>query len=227
MQPGVSVDAGPAGVLCCPMPEITSQPDPPVWDVDADWWGPTWDVVTAVGVAEPAPPGEPGDHAATVAAGQAVPVPVPPHVAAADPSWGRTLAATISLWIARRRSGPRPARGPGVAVVPGGSSSPRSWPSFASRRGWLGFGRVGGARAAAVGRDARRRAGGRRGRRGRPGRGPRPRLLGTLGAAGREAVAGSRPLRAGHLAGLAVGRPADPQTGLADDPGHRGARPRS
>jgi sortase (surface protein transpeptidase) len=100
------------------MPAITSQPDPPVWDVDADWWGPTWDVVTAVGVAEPAPPGKPGDVAATVAAGQAVPVPVPPHVAAMDPSWGRILAATISLWVSRRRSGPHPARGPRVARRP-------------------------------------------------------------------------------------------------------------
>ena len=118
MQPGVSLDAGPAGVLCCPMPAITSQPDPPVWDVDADWWGPTWNVVTAVGLADPAPSGKPGDVAATVAAGQAVPVPVPPHVAATDPSWGRILAATISLWVSRRRPGPRLARRPGVAGWP-------------------------------------------------------------------------------------------------------------
>ena len=123
MQPGVSLDAGPAGVLCCPMAAITSQPDPPVWDVDADWWGPTWNLVTAVGLAEAAPSGKPGDVAATVAAGQAVPV--PPHVAATDPSWGRILAATISLWVSRRRSGPRLARRPSRPRVAGSASRPR------------------------------------------------------------------------------------------------------
>jgi len=94
------------------MPAITSQPDPPVWDVDADWWGPTWDVVTAVGAAESASPGQPGQPGqpgggATAAAGQAGPVPVPPHVAGTDPSWGRILATTISLWLSRRRPRPR------------------------------------------------------------------------------------------------------------------------
>jgi sortase (surface protein transpeptidase) len=94
------------------MPAIASQPDPPAWDVDADWWGPTWAAVTVVGAAEPAPAGKPGAVAATVASGQAVPVPVPPHVAPADPSWGRILATTVRLWMSRRRSGPRVARRP-------------------------------------------------------------------------------------------------------------------
>jgi sortase (surface protein transpeptidase) len=92
------------------MPAITSQPDPPVWDVDADWWGPTWDVVTAAGAAESASPGQPGGAGATAAAGQAAPVPVPPHMAATDLSWGRILATTISLWLSRHRSRPRLAR---------------------------------------------------------------------------------------------------------------------
>jgi Sortase domain len=95
------------------MPVITSQPDPPVWDVDADWWGPTWDVVTSAGTAESAPPEDPDTVAASGPAGQAVPVP-PPHVTTADPSWGRILATTVSLWVSRR-SGPRLARGSRVA----------------------------------------------------------------------------------------------------------------
>ena len=38
------------------MPAITSPPEVPAWDVDADWWGPTWDVVTSVGSAGPDKP---------------------------------------------------------------------------------------------------------------------------------------------------------------------------
>ena len=114
-QLGVSLDADPAGVLCCPMPAITSQPDPPVWDVDADWWGPTWDVVTSVGAAEPVPPARPDD---VVGAGQAFPALVPSHVAATESSWGRILATTISLWVSRRRSDPRVAARPRVAGRP-------------------------------------------------------------------------------------------------------------
>ena len=104
------------------MPAITSQPDPPVWDVDADWWGPTWDVVTSVGAAEPAPAARPGD---VVGAGQAFPAPVPSHVAATEPSWGRILATTISLWVSRRRSDPRVARRPRVAGRPRVVGRPR------------------------------------------------------------------------------------------------------
>ena len=101
------------------MPAITSQPDPPAWDVDADWWGPTWDVVTSVAAAEAARPGQPRGAAASAVADQAVPVRAAPGAAAApvpvtpgaaaDPSWRQILATTISLWFSRRRR-------PGVAV---------------------------------------------------------------------------------------------------------------
>ncbi len=101
------------------MPAITSQPDAPAWDVDADWWGPTWDVVTSV---VPASPDKPHDDAPEVV-GQAVPVPAPSYAAAPDPSWGRILATTVRLWISRRRPGTglgRPAGGapPSAGVAP-------------------------------------------------------------------------------------------------------------
>ena len=81
------------------MPAITSQPDPAVWDVDADWWGPTWDAVTPVAAAEPARPGKPG------LAGQDVPVSATSYVAETDPSWIQILATTVSLWVLRRWPG--------------------------------------------------------------------------------------------------------------------------
>jgi hypothetical protein len=83
------------------MPAITSQPEPPAWDVDADWWGPTWDVVTSVGPAEPAgsdKPREPKPEPAD----QPVPVPATSHPTDAEPSWRQVLATTISLWARRR-----------------------------------------------------------------------------------------------------------------------------
>jgi sortase (surface protein transpeptidase) len=83
------------------MPAITSQPDAPVWDVDADWWGPTWDVVTSVGAAGP---DQPHDDAPEVV-GQAVPVPAASYAATPDPSWRQILATTVRLWISRRRPG--------------------------------------------------------------------------------------------------------------------------
>jgi hypothetical protein len=86
------------------MPVITSQPDPPVWDVDADWWGPTWDVVTSAGTADPARPGKPHDVASELAE-QDVPVPVTSHVAETDLSWVQILATTVSLWVLRRWPG--------------------------------------------------------------------------------------------------------------------------
>ena len=83
------------------MPAITSQPDPPVWDVDADWWGPAWDVVTSVAEAESAGPGK----AASGLADQDVPVSTTSYVAETDPSWVQILAATVSLWVLRRWPG--------------------------------------------------------------------------------------------------------------------------
>jgi sortase (surface protein transpeptidase) len=88
------------------MAAMTPQPDPPVWDVDADWWGPSWDVVTPAG-AESAHLGKPGDVTASMGAGQVGPGQAPSPVAAADPSWGRILATTIRLWMARRSPRPR------------------------------------------------------------------------------------------------------------------------
>jgi sortase (surface protein transpeptidase) len=113
MQLGIPVDTCSVDVLCCPMPAMTSRPDPPVWDVDADWWGPSWDVVTSVGAAEPAHSGKP----ASMGADQIVPGPAPPHVATADPSWGQILATTIRLWVSRRsrRARAGPASRPRVA----------------------------------------------------------------------------------------------------------------
>ena len=100
------------------MPAVTSQPEPPAWDVDADWWGPTWDVVKPVGVAEPAPgPAKPQ----TSAPDQADPVPATSYVAAAEPSWRQVLATTISLWARRHRSsaGAPRAQNSGVPAPPG------------------------------------------------------------------------------------------------------------
>src|SRR6204780_1732883 len=80
------------------MPAITSQPDAPAWDVDADWWGPTWDVVTSVRAADP---DQPHDDAPQVA-----PAPATSYAATPAPSWGQILATTVRLWISRRRPGP-------------------------------------------------------------------------------------------------------------------------
>jgi LPXTG-site transpeptidase (sortase) family protein len=77
------------------MPAITSEPDSPAWDVDADWWGPAWGAVTPVG----ADPDKPGEDASELPD----PDPAPPYVAAPDPSWGHILATTVTLWLSRRR----------------------------------------------------------------------------------------------------------------------------
>jgi len=107
-------------VLCYPMPAITPQPDVPVWDVDADWWGPTWDVVEPAGPAEPAGgPGQPRE-AAPASADQAVPVPATSHAAAEEPSWRQVLATTISLWAQRHRPSA------GAPSLPAPSPAPRS-----------------------------------------------------------------------------------------------------
>jgi Sortase domain len=83
------------------MPAITSQPDPRGWDVDADWWGPAWDVVTPVAEAESARPGE----AASGLADRDVPVSTTSYVAETDPSWVQILATTVGLWVLRRWPG--------------------------------------------------------------------------------------------------------------------------
>jgi hypothetical protein len=85
------------------MPAVTSQPEPPAWDVDADWWGPTWDVVKPVGPTEPAPGPAKPRAAAPGRADQAGPVPATSYAAAAEPSWRQVLATTISLWAQRHR----------------------------------------------------------------------------------------------------------------------------
>ena len=100
------------------MTAITSQPERPAWDVDADWWGPTWDVVQPVGPAESARPARTGTPRDPVPELSAVPASVSPQPA--DPSWGRILATTISLWVSRRSSpvhlgGRRDAGAPGRA----------------------------------------------------------------------------------------------------------------
>jgi sortase (surface protein transpeptidase) len=101
------------------MPATTSQPEPPAWDVDADWWGPAWDVVQPVGPAEPARPGKPRDVAPSAASALSVaylaadppdPGPEASPQAAMDPSWGQILATTISLWVSRRSPGASPGR---------------------------------------------------------------------------------------------------------------------
>ena len=108
------------------MPAITSSPDPPGWDVDADWWGPTWDVVTPVGKAGPDKPREDTPKVAS----QGVPVPAATYAAASAPSWGQILATTVRLWVSRRRlavvcaapavasASPGPAASSSVGAVP-------------------------------------------------------------------------------------------------------------
>jgi len=81
------------------MPPITPQPEPADWDVDADWWGPNWDAVTA---AAPARPGQPRGDAAFGDAGEDTALLQARPVSPADPSWLHIFATTISLWVARR-----------------------------------------------------------------------------------------------------------------------------
>jgi sortase (surface protein transpeptidase) len=87
------------------MPAVTSQPDPPAWDVDADWWGPTWDVVTSAGTAEPASGSGQSHEVAPGLAGQDIPVSVTSYVTETDPSLVQILAATVRLWVLRRWPG--------------------------------------------------------------------------------------------------------------------------
>jgi sortase (surface protein transpeptidase) len=87
------------------MPATTSQPDSPVWDVDTDWWGPTWDVVTSVAAAEPSSGSGRSYEVDPDLADQDIPVSVTVFTAEADPSWVQIVAATISLWVLRRWPG--------------------------------------------------------------------------------------------------------------------------
>jgi sortase (surface protein transpeptidase) len=87
------------------MPAVKSQPDPPAWDVDADWWGPTWDVVTSAGTAEPASGSGQSHEVASGLAGEDIPVSVTSYVAETDPSLVQILAATVHLWVLRRWPG--------------------------------------------------------------------------------------------------------------------------
>jgi sortase (surface protein transpeptidase) len=87
------------------MPAVTSQPDPPAWDVDADWWGPTWDVVTSAGTTEPASGSGQPHEMASVLAEPDIPVSVTSYVAETDPSLVRILAITVRLWVLRRWPG--------------------------------------------------------------------------------------------------------------------------
>ncbi|HLK79824.1 MAG TPA: class F sortase [Streptosporangiaceae bacterium] len=83
------------------MPAIASPPEVPAWDVDADWWGPSWDVVTSVRDVGP----ERRRPRAPEVFDEDFPAPAASYVATPDPSWGRILATTVHLWISRRRHG--------------------------------------------------------------------------------------------------------------------------
>jgi sortase (surface protein transpeptidase) len=99
------------------MAAIASPPEVPAWDVDADWWGPTWDVVTSVGQAGPDKPRADAPELAD----QDVPVPAVSYVAAPDPSWGQILATTVRLWVSRRRhrvASPSPSPSPSSPPPP-------------------------------------------------------------------------------------------------------------
>jgi sortase (surface protein transpeptidase) len=87
------------------MPAIASQPDSPAWDVDADWWGPGWDVVEPVSAAEPTSGSGRSHTVLSEPAELDVPVSVTSYVAEADPSWGQIVASTVRLWVLRRWPG--------------------------------------------------------------------------------------------------------------------------
>jgi Sortase domain len=118
-----------------PIPVIPSRLEDrwdPAWD--ADWWNPIWDALRAADAADPvSAAGKPGEVAACAAgtakpgirpdggsgavrlamAGHAGPAPAPETSATAtvtslvpaEPSWGRIVGTTISLWVSRRLPG--------------------------------------------------------------------------------------------------------------------------
>jgi Sortase domain len=133
--------------------------DDDLWDpaLEDDWWGPTWDVLRPDGVAAAGEARTPAAGAANrgmrasrsdigpdvsqrgvvraAVSGQEGAVPKVSAPASAEPSWGRVLATTISLWVSRRRTRLVAASifgtgllavGAGTAglVVVGGSSAP-------------------------------------------------------------------------------------------------------
>ena len=113
-QLSVPVDTGPARVLCCPMPAITSQPE-------RSGLGRRRRLVGLhLGRGDLGRPGglRPGqrDDAPEVA-DQAVPVPAASYAAAPEPSWGQILATTVRLWVSRRRPGASLGRPGGAAPL--------------------------------------------------------------------------------------------------------------
>ena len=99
------------------MPAIASPPEVPAWDVDADWWGPSWDVVTSVRDVGP----ERRRPRAPEVFDEDFPAPAASYVATPDPSWGRILATTVHLWVSRRRRG--------TAVPPDDAAYPAQEPA--------------------------------------------------------------------------------------------------
>ena len=188
-RPGAFSSASPRW----PVPRPRCQPprrrprsrDAARWDIDADWWGPAWDVVTSAS-AEPAV----GADLTPAARRRTRRRPLAAPGAAAGRRirpGGRSCPPRSALWLSRRR--------PGVSLAARRPGSPRPGrllvagvPTAPPDR--LGFGL--GSRAGCCGRDAQRRGAGRRGRHGRPDRGQR--LVGLRPAAARQAVTRGHPV---------------------------------
>ena len=106
--------AGSSSAMPTPAPTPPIQRDAARWDIDADWWGSAWDVVTSAGRTEPAvgadlPPAVPAADPPPPAA-----APGTPPRAGEDPSWSQILSTTVTLWLSRRRPGVSLARRPGA-----------------------------------------------------------------------------------------------------------------
>ena len=149
--------AGPSSAMpgSAPPPAIPPQRGPARWDIDADWWGPAWDVVTSAGRTEPAAGRtEPAAGRTEPAVGADLPPaatadPPPPAApgtplrAGQDPSWRHILSTTVTLWLSRRRPGGSLARRPGVppaAASPGDPALRRRALVLARRPAGPGFG---------------------------------------------------------------------------------------
>ena len=133
--------AGPSSAMpgSAPPPAIPPQRGPARWDIDADWWGPAWDVVTSAGRTEPAAGRtEPAVGADLPPAATADPpppaAPGTPLRAGQDPSWRHILSTTVTLWLSRRRPGGSLARRPGVPSAGSFARRPGA-PPPASRAG--------------------------------------------------------------------------------------------